>query len=149
MTFAKNLEKEMKKQNRKKPKTIKIKSYEFYWYWTPIAIPVVGINMVINYISNKYYDSLVWSDERAKKVVDYTLPKFIDEDEDGKLWFYTGWSEYDWTNRCKRKDKEWARKFRYDLHAYVETKYEAEGYEKVVDTDKYETYKKWVCFIKK
>ena len=149
MTFEKNLKKEMKKKERK-PKKIKFKTYEFYWYLTPIAVPLVGIDMVSNYISNKQYNSLVWSDEKAKKIVDKAFPKFADYDkETGKIFFCNQWDTIIWFHNCRFIEKEWVRKFRHKLHEYMVERYEIEGFEKEVKPDQWAPNEKWVCFTKK
>jgi hypothetical protein len=147
-SLEKNIEKQAKKKAKKKiTKKIKYRDYEFYWYLTPIAIPIYHIVNTMNKYDNWKYNRMVWDEEKAIKIIEIVLPK-IGEHENGAIWYSTKWWDTIWWNNSPRRYREWANKHRNKIKDFIVEKYEPAGFEKIVEVDKWDASDKWVGFRK-
>ena len=125
----------------KKKLMIRIKpNYEFYFFFLPIAIPIIIRDKISDYI----YHRLKWDEKRAEKVLNKTLPKILSFDEDGPNCYYSlRWGAYPLANKAPKFDKRWARKFSIRLLDYLKDEYENKDYTKKIE---YDGYEEWVIF---
>lgn len=147
-TLEKNIEKQKRKESKKREtKKIKYKDCEFYWYLTPIAIPIYHLSEAISNYRNWKYNRMVWDEEKAEKIIEIVLPK-IGDNHDGAIWYCTEWWDTIWWNNSPRRHREWANKHRNKIKDYIVEKYEPAGFEKIVEVDKWDKNEKWVGFRK-
>ena len=91
-----------KQKNRPKRKEFKVR-YKFFgeeFYVNPFLIPVAIVVGTAEYIDNKYYESLEWSDEKATKLLNRTLPYVLEwvEEEGYDLNYYNTYKEEPMSN---------------------------------------------------
>lgn len=89
----------------------------------------------------------VWSDKKAKKVLDKILPKVLDYvEEDNAFYYCMNWSEWELVDKAPLIYRKWVRKFKYELHKFIRDNYENEDYTKTVENDGFCI---WVTFSEK
>ena len=139
----KNLDKakKAKQKQNKKWYILHTKKYSYY-IW---ALPLLPFVILIDYIKDWYYNRLIWSNERAIKVLNKALPKIIEWVEEDKSFYYCmDWGTSQLYNRAPFFSRKWARKFAWKLHRFIKEEFEIEGYKKSIETDNYEEV--WVRF---
>ena len=145
-TFDKVKERQNKeKKNKKKWWIINTKNYSYYIWFLPI-IPFCWMYDKIVKLIDK---SRKWDEEKAEKIINKTLVKILEWDEDAKNYYvyirrYHG---FNW-ERVPFIYRKWAKKFSYRLKDYFLEKYENELYIKEVETEDYNEWH-YVTFIEK
>lgn len=133
--------KKQNKSNNKKWYILHTKNYSYY-IW---ALPLLPFVILVDYIKHWYYNRLIWSNERAIKVLNKALPKIIEWVEADKSFYYCmDWGTSQLYNRAPFFSRKWARKFAWKLHRFIKEEFEIEGYKKSIETDNYEEV--WVRF---
>ena len=133
--------KKQNKSNNKKWYILHTKNYSYY-IW---ALPLLPFVILVDYIKHWYYNRLIWSNERAIKVLNKALPKIIEWVEEDKSFYYCmDWGTSQLYNRAPFFSRKWARKFAWKLHRFIKEEFEIEGYKKSIETDNYEEV--WVRF---
>lgn len=132
-----------KNRSNKKWYELKTKNYSFY-IW---AIPVVPVVFGIDKLKRIRYKRLVWSDEKATKLLNKILPKVVEWVEEDKAYYYCmEWSSWGLSQKASLFNRKWVKKFSNQLHNFIEEGYENPNYNKVVEKDSFET---WVKFTEK
>jgi hypothetical protein len=134
-TFDKAKERQNKeKKNKKKWWIINTKNYSYY-IW---ALPIIPFCWVCDKIESLIDKSLKWNEEKAKKILDKTLPKILkwDEEEKNYYLYIRSYYGFNW-ERVPLIYKKWSKKFSYCLKEYFLDKYENELYIKKVEREDY------------
>lgn len=132
-----------KNNNGKKWYVVSTKNYQVY-FW---ALPILPIVIMINKLESCQYKRRVWSDEKAKKVLDKILPKVLEwVEKDDAFYYCMGWSSWDLYNNAPFGYRRWVKKFNYELQKFIRYNYENEKYTKTIDNDGYDI---WVKFTEK
>ena len=133
-----------KEQAKRKRKwwVINGKKYSYY-IW---AVPIIPFIELVDRIKDHNYKKRVWDAEKAKEVIDATLPHVLDYDEeDDCYWFSFEWSPYVFEKHAPRRLRKWAHKFAYQVRAYAFNEYQKDGWVKTFDEDE---WNKWAIFRK-
>ena len=143
-TFDKAKEKG-KNKNKKKWWIINTKDYSYY-IW---ALPIIPFLWMFDKIESLIDKSLKWDEAKAKKILDKTLPKILEWDDDEKNYYlyirrYYG---FNW-ERTPIIHRKWSKKFSYSLKEYFLEKYENELYTKRVETEDYNEWH-YITFTEK
>jgi hypothetical protein len=142
-TFEKTYRKAQQRRTNK-TKCHHWKGYSFKYY---IVFPLVLVNYAWRSLNDFYTSKITWDPNRAKRVLDDTLPYILDE-EDGELVYSMTWSSFNFRRWAKLKDKRFCGIYVYNIREYLKEEYEIEGYTKaLVDDDV--NYSCWVIFQKK
>lgn len=129
-----------KTKRNKKWYVIKIKDYKFY-IW---AIPLVPLAIAIEKFNHWRYTRLVWNEEKATKILDKVLPKRLDWEEENNAFYYSmSWGYSILWRKAPLFHRQWARKFAYKLHQFIEKGYENVNYIKTIEKDYYDTVVKF------
>jgi uncharacterized protein (DUF2344 family) len=142
MNISRKIEKEIiKKTNVNTYKKIyHFKNFTFkHWF----LYPLVFVIWIYESISEKHYKSLIFTDEKANKIVNRYLIKVFDISEE-RLSFCMNWSSWCFENHAHLWDKTWCRKYRYEIFDFIKNKYEIKGYTKSIVED----YDVWIVFKK-
>lgn len=135
-----------KKAERKKYKLwyiFKAGKWECFFFLVPL-IPFVELS---ERIKAKKYNNLVWSDKKAKKVLDKTLPKALNYDtNENEYYFGTDWNTRVLVKNTPIRWRKWADKFSSSLYEYLKNTYENESYIKTVEES---CTGNWVIFKEK
>lgn len=130
------------KQSRKKWWIINGEKYSYY-IW---ALPFIPFVLLYDKISDYLYARRVWSEEKAIKVLDHVLPHVLEwVEEDDAYYYCMDWGYSNLWRTAPLTMRKWARKFGFNLHQFIKTNYQKDGYEKTIEGDRYET---WVKFKK-
>lgn len=94
----------------------------------------IWIGSVIHEKTKKYLNSRqVWSEERAKEILNYYVPRKSDWDKEDKAFYFFD-NGYGWGKLAdrylKRKDRRFFHVNRYKLREYLINDFELEGFEK-------------------
>lgn len=145
MTTFERAKKKKEKQNKKKWWIIKTKNYTIPIYLLPLAIFIIPCDKLKKYV----YNSMAWSEEKAKKVLDKMLPRRLEwDDDEGNYYCYIRkWGWWYSQNNVPLIYRKWTNKFNYELRKYFVEKYEHEYYTKTVLNDDDEWY--LIIFIDK
>lgn len=141
-----NLAKQIKKRSITNPiweRTIPFFGYKIYWW----AYPVGVIFALIDMAHNHYYNSLTWSEKKAKKMADRYFGKVCDIDDEG-LWFCVDWGDYCFAHHAYWWDRAWLARYGYQMKFYILEDYEIEGYEKEIRSFGWDESEKWALFSK-
>lgn len=126
-----NIEKEIQRRNkRKERKTYKFKNLEAKYI---IFYPLMVIVYCYEWIENKNFERIAWSEERTKRILDYAFPKFASINENGKTVSY--WFDnymFCWCNKVRFYDKRYCRKFNNKISDYLFNHYEIDSYNKKI-----------------
>lgn len=141
-----NFKKAKKQAERKKRSPwyiFKRGKYEYFLF----LIPLISFAELSERIKAKKYNNLVWSDEKAKKVLDKTLPKALtyDTNED-EYYFGTDWNTRVLVKNTPIRWRKWADKFSYSLYEYLTDTYENKNYTKTIEKS---CTGNWVIFKEK
>lgn len=137
-----------KKKALKKTKhpwyTVSTKKWGRVYLWGLPLIPIMEINYAF---TNWNYNRKVWSEKRATKVLDYTLPYILDYIADEDAYYY----DKEWYPSHFRKyapfwHRAWARKFSFKIQEYLFNGYSHSEYDIIFECDE---YNEWVFFKKK
>lgn len=137
-----------KKEKKKfKMPTVKIGKYDFY-IWAFLFFPIIFILLLVDKIHDWSYNRLKWSEEKAKKVLDYWLPYVLSYD-DGAYWYCTSWHYPGWqiAKRAPIGLKKWTKKFGYELRDYLEKGYEKDGFDRTIIEEYWDEH--WIKFTPK
>lgn len=98
----------------------------------PLAI-AVGYH---RHLKDEYWKSLEWDEKKAEKLLDKSLGKVLEWDEDnGAYWFCMNWNSRYLTDRAPFGMRTWARKFNNEVLKYLENGYHHPIYRKLAETD--------------
>lgn len=141
-----NFKKAKKKAERKKRSPWYIfKKGEWECFF--LLIPLIPFAKLSKKIKTKKYNNLSWSDEKAKKVLDKTLPKTLmyDVNED-EYYFGTDWNTRVLVENTPIRWRKWADKFSSSLYEYLKNTYENGSYIKTIEES---CTGNWVIFKEK
>ena len=132
--------KQKEKERRERRRRRKSPMYKGYplrnWLIYPLGIIWVEKELA----EKRRYETLAFTEQKAIEVMNKYLVKICDYDEEtNELIFTTGW-HYPWEWQASKKDKQWCRKFNYELTNYLKDSYECEGYKKSIEDGYGETY---------
>jgi hypothetical protein len=142
-TFEKTYRKAQQKRTNK-TKCHHWKEYSFKYY---IVFPLVLVDYTWKRLNNFYDSKTTWNSNRAKRILDDTLPYILDE-VDEELVYSTSWSSFSFRKWAKLKDKRFCGIYGYNIKEYLKEDYEIEGYTKAIIDDDV-NYSYWVIFQKK
>lgn len=137
-----NFAKDKKKKKIFHIPTIKTKEYEFKVWILPIAPFFIAYDKIDKW----NYNRQAWSEEKAKKTLNYFLPYVLEYvEEDNAFYYCTDWrySSEDIAKRVPFGLRKWVKKFKYQILEYLETRYENPKFTKSIEKDSYET---WIKF---
>lgn len=107
----------------------------------PLAI-VVGI---YDHCKNKYYHNLEWDEKKAEKLLDKSLGKVLEWDENAcAYWFCMNWNSAYLREKAPFGMRTWAKKYNYETIKYLENGYHHPKYRKLVEIDEWGD--KWLKF---
>ena len=139
----KNFNKAKNNRPRRKWYTIRIKNYNFYLWGLPF-VPFVFFN---DYIKDRRYKRLEWSEVRASRVLTKVLPSVLEwVEEDNAFYYCMDWDTSHLWRKCRRGDRAWAKKYAYKMRSYLQDAYTHSNYVKTVESDGYDT---WIKFEEK
>lgn len=118
------------------------------WECFFFLVPLIPFAELSEQIKTRRYNNLTWSEEKAKKVLDKTLPKALDYDTNEDEYYFG----LDWNARVLIKNtpirwKAWTDKFSSTLYKYLKDTYENKDYTKTIE-DNY-NLGTWVIFKEK
>lgn len=133
-----------KKTTNKRPwYIVDTKKYSVYVWGLPL-LPIVWVIDAYKQWADK---RRVWDTDRATRVLDHVLPKVLEWVEEDKAFYYCmEWGTSSLWRQAKRIDREWARKWEYQLRDFIKEGYENKDYTKTVEKDYYDT---WVKFAER
>ena len=132
-----------KTKNQKKP----FRFQRGEWDCPYILVPLIPVAMLYNKVKKARYDSLKWSEEKAAKVLNRTLPKVLSYDDELDEYSYCmGWSHWVIISNAPILCRGWARKFSRQLLEYLQEDYQNPNYEKTIVDDWGDI---WVVFREK
>ena len=93
------------------------------------------------------YNRNEWSEERANEILSYYVPRKAEWDAEDKCFYFVdngmGWGMKSHQKKIKLRDRHWWKKFTSGwggpVRAYLISKFELEGFEKIVG----DTYDSW------
>jgi hypothetical protein len=131
------------RQNNKKRVNLRVKIGKYdVIFW---ALPIFPIFLAVEKIKDWHYNSLVWNEEKATKVLDKVLPKVLEWVEENDAYYYCmDWGNSHMYTKAPLLHKAWARKFSSRLQSYIRDGYENKNYTKEIEKDYYE---EWVKFV--
>lgn len=114
--------------------------YEVYLW----ALPLYPLFLLSEKIKDWQYERLVFTEERANRVLDYALPRVLEYiAEEDAYYFNTCWNlgkkNVPWHLRA------WTRKFHSKLIDFLIDTYQKDGYKKEYEKDYFDN---WVKFTK-
>lgn len=106
---------------------IRTKNYDCFF----LFFPLIPIALLLDWLNNKYWKSLKWSDCTAEKVLNHYLPKMVEYDKEMDGFFIkAGWEKY----RCVPLGyRKWYQKFNTELVDYLIKDYCPDGYIKTFE----------------
>lgn len=126
-----NIEKEIERRNkRKEMKIYKFKSLETKYI---ILYPLMVIAYYYEWIQDKNFKKLAWSEKRTKRILDYVFLRLAEISDNGNTishWFND--YRFYWNNKARFYDKRYCRKFNDKISDYLFNNYEIKGYNKEV-----------------
>ena len=135
-----------KAQETKKRKGLK-KYHVGKYVFNILQAPLVPIVWAADKITDYKYNKLVWSEEKATKMLDKILPKVLEYVAEENAYYYCcEWRCYCLIDKAPIKEKMWVKKFIGHLVDYLENGYENENYIKTIEKDYYE---KWIKFAER
>ena len=141
-TYAKKKD-ERKSRRNKKWYIIYTKKYSYY-IWAAPLIPIFELKDIIK---QNRYNKRVWDEEKAKKVLDHTLPYFLNYNDDEDAYFFN--KDWGCESAIAKKSplhlRKWANKFSFDIIHYLVNSYQKDGYVKTIEEDWFDI---WVKFKK-
>ena len=100
----------------------------FFYIWIPILLK----EKITNYLNSQE----IWSEERAKTILDYYVPNYAEWDEkDQSFYFFDngcGWSWYFAKKIVKREDRRFWELYYYKIRSYLINTFELEGFTKEI-----------------
>lgn len=129
-----------RQKNRPKRKEFKVR-YKFFgteFYINPFLIPVAIVVGTAEYIDNKYYESLEWSDEKATKLLNRTLPYVLEWVEENNAYYYCmNWGSGYFNKKAPFGYRRWGVKFYSDIIDFIRDGYENPNYCKTIEKDEW------------
>ena len=133
------------KKTRKRHNYFRIKIGDYSVFI--LALPIFPIFLLSEKIKKWNYDHLEWNEVRATKVLDKTLPKILEWNEEDNAFYYSMDWGYDFAWRtAPLLHRKWARKFGCKLKKFIKEGYENTEYTKTIEEDYYNT---WIKFVEK
>ena len=132
------------KKSFKKWYIITIKGFCFpFWLF-----PLLPFAMLEKAYKDWSYRRLLWTDEKATKVLNKTLSHILEwVEEDNAFYYSMDWQPSHFCIYAPTFSKKWVRKFKYDLQRFLKEKYENPDYIKEIEVDKYQDV--WIKFSPK
>lgn len=147
--YAKKREEKKKKKKRGLP-VVKLGKYYCPIWLLPVAPIVIPVVEVSYRVTNWRYERNVWSEKKAKKVLDYALPHLLEYAQDEDDYTYClDWSYYGIIAHTPFWLRSFAKKHTYEIKQFLLNGYEKAGYEKRLDVDSPFEDDEWVIFKKK
>lgn len=149
-TFDKAKERARKEAEKKnKPKSdyfdVEFKLFDRAFKTNVMLVPLAVVLGTIAHLKDKYYNSLEWSEEKATKLLDRTLPKVLEwVEEDNAYYFCMNWNSSYFTDSAPIGFRTWGRKYNYQVVQFIKNGYQNEYYYKTVEIDRYDD--EWVKF---
>lgn len=133
----------IKAMNKKEPKTTKIREWwskNSYKVYRTIFFPIWIASILAKKVTKWLNSRQTWSDERAKEILDYYVPRFAKwHAEKQKFYFFDngyGWSLGYAKRYLKRKDRRFWNIHKGfcggDIRYYLIEKFELEGFTKEI-----------------
>ena len=130
----KNFDKAKKRPHRKWY-TVRIKTYDVYLW----GLPLIPFILLSDYIKDRRYRRLKWSEEKATKMLNRILPKILEwVEEDKAFYFCMDWGYSNYQYYVPLWERAWVRKFASKMREYVQTGYQHPNYIKT-ESNEYET----------
>lgn len=112
------------------------------------ALPLLPIVMLLDALHDWQYNRLVWSEEKATKVLDAILPRVLEwVEEDNAFYYCSGWSGAALIDKAPFRYKKWVKKYYWRLHDFVKDGYQNPDYDKTVEDDAFGDC--WIKFTAK
>lgn len=111
-----------------------------------IFFPIWIVVLVKNEASENWYRSVQWSESRAGRIIEKTVPPKLEVCDD-ELCYCLEWRE-PWANsaRLHLGDKIFGRKFSHEIAEYFKESYQVDGYKKRLESPS--PFEHWVIFSK-
>lgn len=110
-------------------------------------VPLIPFVELSERIKTKRYNNLVWSEGKAKKVLDKVLPKALEYDaNEDEYYFGTDWNTRVLVKNTPIRWRKWVDKFSYSLYEYLTDTYENKNYTKTIEES---CTGNWVIFKEK
>ena len=117
-------------RNKKRWWVVNSGRYEVYLW----ALPLYPLFLLSEKIKDWQYEHLVFTEERANKVLDQVLPKILDYDEEAKEYYcFYEWGTSAFWRKANIFNKKWAKKFSYKLREHLVNNYEHPKYIKRIE----------------
>ena len=134
----KEIAKAIKEKNKKHP-VRKWWNKNGYKVNRVIFFPIWIVTVIYEKIQKNLNAKQAWSEERAKSILDYYVPRRADWDEEDKIFYFfdngMGWGNLA-KKYLKRKDRRWWNKYRGfyggEIRDYLICHYEMDGFSKEV-----------------
>ena len=115
-----------------------------YPFW---ALPLTPFVILYDNYKRWSYNRLMWSDEKATKMLNRILPKMLEwVEEDKAYYFCMDWGYSNYQYQVPRQHRAWVRKFASQLRQFVRDGYENADYIKEHENDGYDS---WIKFSEK
>ena len=112
------------------------------------ALPLLPIVMLLDALHDWQYNRLVWSEEKATKVLDAILPRVLEwVEEDNAFYYCADWSGIALLDKAPFRYKKWVKKYYWRLHDFVKDGYQNPDYDKTVEDDAFGDC--WIKFTAK
>lgn len=107
------------------------------WWWVSIgqneyfflALPLAPFCALYDKIKKWHYESLKWNDEKAHKVIHQVLVEQMIFDSNKGYYYYGNGHDL----MPKKRNKQWAKKFRAELRDYLIKEYKEKDLIKVIE----------------
>lgn len=126
-----DIEKEIERRNKRKEARIyKFKNLETKYI---IFYPLMIIVYYYEWIKDKNFKRLAWSEKRTEKILDYIFLRLADIKDNGNIisYWFSDYRFY-WNSKARFYDKKYCCKFNYRISDYLFNHYEIKGYNKEV-----------------
>lgn len=139
-----NFDKAKAKKVKKGLPRICIGDYQVVFF----ALPLLPFVMALDAFHDWQYNRLVWSTEKATKVLDAILPRVLEwVEEDNAFYYCNDWGGIVLRENCPWRYKKWAKKYSWKLHDFITDGYQNPDYDKTVENDGFGEI--WVKFTAK
>lgn len=128
-------------KSRKKWYIVRAFGYDNVYLW---GVPFVPFVLLSDKYKSWRYNRMVWSEEKATKMLNRILPKMLEwVEEDNAYYFCMDWGYSNYQYQVPLWHRKWVRKFASKLREFVRDGYENPKYIKEHENDGYD---EWVRF---
>lgn len=104
------------------------------------GLPFYPLYLLSEKIIDWQYEHLIFTEERANRVLDQVLPKILDYDEEEKEYYcFYEWGTSHFWRKANIFNKKWAKKFSYQLREHLIGNYEHPRYTKSIKYNDYDS----------